>query len=177
MDNAYIHKNVTIGTIGTSRIKLQLEIRKHVAATHKRTIDMQKAPKEYHELSICGDIRESCGGGSGGQNCDSIRDLIKVSGNMELKGEGTLGDLLEILDIWDRWHLNDMHAGTRKQEAAIEAWKAEGNKYDYTEAKVALVRKGLDNDLGYSYGSAWLLEVLPPETEARVVALFAKFEA
>lgn len=67
-----------------------------------------------------------------------------------------------------------MHAGTPEQEAAIEEWKAAGNKFDYTAACNMLKEKGLYevnytglstgrryNDELYRYGQAWLIQELP----------------
>ena len=176
MENTILKREVRVCTInGTTRVYLTLELRKHARADHKRTVDLEKCPLEYHELSICGSVKCTGSWEGGGQCQDTIRELIRDAKRIEYEGEATHSTLLEILDVWDRWHLNDMHAGTREQELAIKEWQAAGNKYDFTEAQVMLVRKNLHPHRGYSYGSAWLLEPLPPETEVRIVALFDLF--
>lgn len=130
---------------------------------------------KYVELSICGDIWNArqtdclCGG----QCLDTIaeyRDQLR---------EPELFDT--IYDFWKRYHLNSMHAGTPEQEAAIEIWKQQGNKYDYAAACDMLKELGLyevnytglsvgrryDNE-PYRYGSAWLVQELPGDVLIRV---------
>lgn len=71
-------------------------------------------------------------------------------------------DILKIQSIWERWHLNDMRAGTPKQEAFIREWRL-SNKYSYNEACKALNEAGLLIDNGYRYGTSWLKEEVPKE--------------
>ena len=80
----------------------------------------------------------------------------------------------KIYKIWKRWHLNGLHAGTPEQEAAIEEWKASGNRYEYSAACEELKRRGLytvnftglsvgrryDNE-PYTYGHGWIVQELP----------------
>jgi hypothetical protein len=75
----------------------------------------------------------------------------------------TPSKMTKLLEIWDRWHLNDMKAGTSKQEAFIRDWKAAGNKYDYTAVCKALEEAGLLVDGEYKYGTKWLKEEVPQE--------------
>lgn len=86
----------------------------------------------------------------GGQCVDSVRKFFPL--NQKAR---------RIEAIWKRWHLNDMKAGTPEQEDAIKAWKAQGNKYDYTKAVEHLKSIGLYEVNGYKYGTAWLKEELP----------------
>lgn len=90
----------------------------------------------------------------GGQCVDTLLDSFPDNATLKL-----------IAPIWDRWHLNDMRAGT----VAQETWLRENlkpsdyeyplNHYDVACAKLAAV--GLNPDNGYSYGSKWLREELP----------------
>lgn len=80
--------------------------------------------------------------------------------------------MTRLLEVWGRWHLNDLKAGTPKQEEFIREWN-ETNRYDYVEACNALGEAGLlvdydylppDEDgenRGYRYGTAWLTEEVP----------------
>lgn len=150
--------------------------------TGERTI-VGKTP-EYVELSICGDVwnnRRSdieCGG----QCLDTIA---------EYRDQLTDVETFDMLyDLWKNYHLNGMHAGTPEQEQAIEAWKAEGNKYDYTAVCEMLKAKGLyevnytglsvgrryDNE-PYRYGTAWLVQELPGDVLLRVEHLISTAEA
>ena len=73
-----------------------------------------------------------------------------------------------IIRVWRVWHLNDLTAGTPRQEAAIAQWKAEGNKYDYGKAVEYLKSIGLYEDDGYKYGHAWLKRELPDDVKKEI---------
>lgn len=70
-------------------------------------------------------------------------------------------------ECWERWHLNDMHAGTPAQEAAVKAWLDEDNRpYDYDRVCLMLQGKNLNPDKSnqreaYLYGTRWLFEAVP----------------
>lgn len=106
---------------------------------------------EDGRLSMCGTWHDH------GQNADDLTNeaLIPAEGF-------EYSDVLKVQSIWKRWHLNDMRAGTPKQEAFIREWKL-SHKYDYTEACKALEEVGLLYDNGYKYGSSWLKEEVPLE--------------
>jgi len=65
---------------------------------------------------------------------------------------------------WDRWHLNDMRAGSMAQEQFL---RDNPVSYQYPEshyevASKALADAGLNPDQdGYKYGSAWKREEVP----------------
>ena len=71
----------------------------------------------------------------------------------------------EIYRLWKNYHLNDMHAGTVEQEEAIEAWKAEGNRYDYSAVCEYLKSINLyeveHEGKPYKYGHGWLYIEIP----------------
>ena len=122
----------------------------------------------YVELSICGRVWNSrhsdivCGG----QCLDTIAEYRNQLSDPELFDT--------LYDFWKRYHLNGAHAGTPEQEKAIEEWKAEGNRYEYTAVCEMLKARGLyevnytglsvgrryDNE-PYKYGHAWLIQQLP----------------
>lgn len=135
--------------------------------TKERVYTGEKTP-EYKELAICGYVYNArhtdcvmCG-----QCLDSINRYKK-----QLNDPKTFGILF---DLWQKYHLNGMHAGTPEQEAAIDEWKAQGNKYDYTAACEMLKERGLyevnytglsvgrkyENE-PYKYGHGWLVQELP----------------
>ena len=63
----------------------------------------------------------------------------------------------EILDIWAAWHLNDMHAGTKRQEKVLK-------EMGITEFDIAckyLQAQGIYEDDGHRYGSKWLYRPIP----------------
>lgn len=79
------------------------------------TVDLEPITS-YRKLSLQGKHR-----GSGGQCQDTIREYTETA--TTTAEEKTT--LLRLLDIWDRWHMNDCNAGTRNQRRAIEDHKAE----------------------------------------------------
>lgn len=129
----------------------------------------------YTELSICGDIWNRLGTDilCGGQCLDEIKKFRKQLKDKELFDE--------LYSLWKNYHLNGMHAGTPEQEQAIEEWKAEGNRYDYTAACEMLKEKGLYevnytglsagrrwNNEPYRYGHGWLIREIPGDVLLRV---------
>ncbi len=110
------------------------------------------------ELSIVGEIDNH----TYGQCDDSIRELVEQHGS----GHRDKGEILKLLDIWDRWHLNTMRAGTSRQQEIIRPWlkqTRESGYKDYTEQCDYLFSHGLLIDDGYKYGTAWLYEPLPDD--------------
>jgi hypothetical protein len=100
---------------------------------------------------------------SGGQNLDEIAALFPDNELVQ-----------RIVAIWQKWHLNDMHAGSPKQEAFLETLNLPNHNH-YENAKAKLKDAGLDPDESYlhngqpySYGSAWLSVELPAEVVAEI---------
>lgn len=92
----------------------------------------------------------------------------------------------EIYKLWKQYHLNGMHAGTPEQEAAVNEWKAAGNKYDYMaaceylksinmyEVNCTVLSGGRRyNNEPYRYGSAWLIQELPGDVLIRLEHLLS----
>lgn len=116
-------------------------------------------------FSCCGDIwnpRKSdiyCGG----QCLDTIAEYIKTP------------MFKEIHRLWKLHHLNNMHAGTVEQEAAIEIWEAQGHKYDYS--LVCDLLRDLDlyevevDGKPYKYGHGWLYRPIPESDLKRITEI------
>ena len=71
------------------------------------------------------------------------------------------GVFRELYRLWKTWHLNDMHAGTAAQEAALAKAKAQGLPInDYTTACAYLKQLNLYEvqyrGKPYCYGHSWL---------------------
>ena len=72
------------------------------------------------------------------------------------------------LDIWNRWHLNDMNAGTPEQMEFVRNYRKNHARPSYDELCDALKNAGLyeivqaDGTL-YKYGHAWLFEPVPTD--------------
>lgn len=138
-----------------------------------------KAP-EYVKLSICGSIWDSwhydivCGG----QCLDTIAEYKEQLEDKEV--------FETLYDLWKKYHLNGMHAGTPEQEAAIDNWKAQGNRYEYTAVCEMLKACGLYevnytglsvgrryNNEPYKYGHGWLVQELPADVLLRIEHLLS----
>lgn len=85
--------------------------------------------------------------GQHGGGCGQCQDSIKPKNEAQKK----------LIDIWEKYHLNDIHAGTKKQEKAIEKCKSK----DYNTQIKFLKSQKLYIDEGYKYGSGWLTRGLP----------------
>lgn len=62
--------------------------------------------------------------------------------------------------LWKAYHLNNMKAGTPKQEAAVKEYLKD-HAYDYGEVCDYLESIDLLEDDGYRYGTAWMYEPIP----------------
>lgn len=133
-----------------------------------------KAGYPYKELAISGDIWNTrhtdcvCGG----QCLDTIAEYVDIP------------LFKEIHDLWNKHHLNDMHAGTPQQTAAVYEWLTKGNSYDYVKIKEYLksieldtmnytghgLAKDYDNE-PYTYGTDWLICELPETVIKRVTEI------
>lgn len=106
---------------------------------------------DRNRLSICGNVWNSrhTDINSGGQNYEEIAELFPRSRKVQ-----------RIVEVWKRWHLNDMNAG----DAVQEAWLREnGHGKDYAETCEKLREAGLLVHDDYQYGTAWKTEELPQE--------------
>lgn len=75
-------------------------------------------------------------------------------------------DLAKLRETWQRWHLNDMRAGTPAQEASLREMRAVPSATDspfYDRARAWLAGRGLLIDNGYQYGTKWLHEDVPTD--------------
>lgn len=85
---------------------------------------------------------------SAGQCLDEARDILPA----------------KLAEVWERWHLNDLRAGTYRQEEALRSVKDTFDRLNwYDEACKYLSSLDLLFDGEYKYGSAWLTEELPED--------------
>lgn len=108
---------------------------------------------ENGKLSICGICRYGAG---------QCQDQLMANYATPAKGF-TQEMVCKLYHTWERWHLNDMRAGTLTQEAAVREWCGRGNTYDYDRVCNYLKSIGLLYDEGYKYGSSWLKEEVPDD--------------
>lgn len=93
---------------------------------------------------------------------------------------------METYDLWNKYHLNNMHAGTPAQEAAIKKWEGAGHNYEYAvvceylksinlyEVPVATIDINANPQYKdkqketYRYGQSWLKEMIPQRDIERI---------
>ena len=148
--------------------KLRFENAEYVA---KITIKLENG-----RLSICGDLYSlKYGPESSGQNIDSIADKFPTDATVQ-----------RIKAVWERWHLNDMRAGSAWQEKFLRTYPVNAvyPESHYDKATKALTDAGLNpapdyihNGKPYLYGHAWLKEELPAEIIAEVTSWQATTES
>ncbi len=156
-------------------VKVELDVRIQVkeAVSPQRTIDWDPIVV-YRELSISAEIcRRSTPGARWRDSCfGQCRGEVREHAD---RLEGHQRDaLLELLHIWERWHLNGLNAGMRPQRDALQS-EARGNPgvLEYSAAckylsSLDLLEYGRSK---YTYGSAWLVEPLPEDVEQTVRTL------
>ncbi|MDV3429125.1 MAG: hypothetical protein LIR50_19205 [Bacillota bacterium] len=98
---------------------------------------------------------------SGGQNLDEIYKFKKNNPIFKV-----------IYEMWKKHHLNDMHAGTEKQEEALEKAGYTAWARDYEKCCEYLESVGLLEDNGYKFGTGWLKREIPQEDLEKIRGLF-----
>lgn len=119
-------------------------------------------------LSITGVEGPTANGDAAG-SCGQCRDLA-----VEQFNDGWTAEMVDQLRaVWERWHLNDMRAGSPAQEDWLRAnpVTAVYPESRFEKAKAALASARLDPDNGYSYGSAWQTENVPDDVLTWLQAL------
>ena len=118
-----------------------------------------------NQLSISG-VEGPYSGGDCYGACGQINMSLNPNELTPAKG-WSLELIQRFLNVWDKWHLNDMKAGSPNQRKYLEENTI---KKDYDNARMALEKAGLSPDKDfihngkpYLYGSAWLFETVPTE--------------
>ena len=98
----------------------------------------------------------NCQGGCGQINTSMVPEEITPAPGWSLEL------IQKFLEVWDRWHLNDMRAGSPAQMEEMRKHKFPGYPMDhYAWTLKTLTEAGLNPDGGYRYGSKWLFEEVP----------------
>ncbi len=132
-------------------------------------LELRHDENDRAEFSVCGTVYDSPASRSdrhivsGGQCLDEIFERADAR------------PWLEVYELWKRWHLNGLRAGSPRQEAAVKAWGL-SHKYSYDEACEMLKGLGLYEDAKYVvdgrpyvYGTAWLYEEIDEADMAKIL--------
>lgn len=134
-----------------------LEIEIEESGREARTVDLDLVPSALtlsisgYEVKLNSPLEGSCGG--------QIRDTI-------LEHYPSSDKVKRLVEIWGQWQLNDLRAGTRKQNEALENFGG-----DYNARCEYLKSIELYEDNGHKYGHAWLVDPLPLDVRSEVVEL------
>lgn len=112
---------------------------------------------ENGRLSITGVVGPLASGNAVG-SCGQILDVVKRSVWNYAPGWNQ-SVRRALADVWERWHLNDMNAGTADQMAHIRAHPAPAGADWFAFHKAALESAGM----GEGFGAAWYREEVPAE--------------
>lgn len=104
---------------------------------------------------------------TGGNARGSCGQIIMVAWDIVNYAPGwDAAKVQQFREVWKRWHLNDMKAGSPAQTAFLREHPATG----YAGACAMLTETGLNPDPAhivngkpYVYGSAWLTEAVPAD--------------
>ena len=80
----------------------------------------------------------------------------------------------KIYRLWKQYHLNDMHAGTEKQETALIEAGLTSFASDYRKCCNYLESIDLLVDDGYKFGTGWLKRDIPVEDIAEIERLLTE---
>ena len=131
-------------------IQVEIELKKH--SKNSKLLDDSLLPinEDYYTFSVTGGIwdRRKFDFLTCGQCLDTILELIP---NNKL--------FKRIHKLWKLYHLNDLQAGTKKQQRMLD--KYADNNYEYDNCIRVLKKHRSYNDKGYEYGAQWLLNKLP----------------
>lgn len=115
-------------------------------------------------LSITG-VEGPLANGDARGGCGQIVMSLKAEDIQPAPGWDT-AKIQQFLAYWDKWHLNDMQAGTPEQMAELEKHKHKYPGYPmhhYDWAKGVLKEAGLQPHNGYDYGTKWLRVEVPED--------------
>lgn len=116
-----------------------------------------------YDISLSGDVRSKTGAWEGG---GQVGDYFY--GAEPFKGTKT--DPTELAGLWEKNHLNSMHAGTAEQEAWAKRREEELGRKLTTDERLKDIPT--DSQTGYKYGSAWLYKDVPADDIADMLRNF-----
>lgn len=146
-------------------------------ATNRVTIEVElKDTKKGEVFSASGKVWTESGSDivMGGQCLDELAQYESISNNETFK---------LIYDMWEKHHLNNLHAGTVEQEEALEKAVIDGNLSSYNASSYKECCEYLKS-IGlyeveykgqpFKYGYGWLFREIPQEDLKKIEALLKK---
>ena len=125
-------------------------------------IELRKNNKGQEVFSVSADVWNNIHTDiiMGGQCLDSIYEKFSP----QLAEIDNLSEFEVVRDLWKKYHLNDMHAGTPKQEEALKETSVRSyeDRVEYLKS-IDLYEVPMEDGSTYKYGHAWLYEAIPEE--------------
>lgn len=159
----FIEKMETIKKITSWGYLIKLNIR--LEDKEQKNFDILKKLKKP-VFSVCADVWYKGREDMGGQCLDEINEILEK--NWDLTKERAI-----IYYLRKKHHLNDLHAGTEKQEKYLKE-HLEEHKRDYSKSCEVLEKAGILYDGDYKYWSSWLYREIPAEDLAEIKKFFIK---
>ena len=128
-----------------------------------KTLDLLRLKKPV--FTVCASVYNKGREEMGGQCLDEVNEILKK--NWDLTKERAI-----IYYLWKKHHLNDLHAGTKKQETRLHQNGIENRANNYTETCEKLEKAGLLVDDGVKFGASWNYWEIPAEDLAEIKKFF-----
>jgi hypothetical protein len=147
----------TFKTTNGTRIVIDLEINQCHWETRRSWIDQSPTP-DYTEISLTGEIYEKFHRQP--ESVGQIQDTIKSTYLNEIDNPKNRSDLIEILAIWNNYHLAS-RCITQKQYHALQSanlepcWTPDNAKW------LKINHPELYNEGNIPFGNEWLIRVIP----------------
>jgi hypothetical protein len=145
-----------IAYLGTRKInRVTVGVRLELRSRDNKLDTNLNLVSEYYTFSASGEIWNSVQSDclSCGQNLDEIKLFVRHP------------NFIKLHRFWKDWHLNDMITGTELQSKALEDSGINfcgSCGYTDFDKKCAYLRTvNLYVDRGYTYGSEWLVRIIP----------------
>ena len=168
LDELHLEREFNFSLEGVNfqaRIELNVE-KKHLGEGARDVNLKDKSGYVVPVLTFSGVLNEVTKSGfcqvASGQCAETIREFASNACDFAERDE-----LLEMLALWQNWHLNNLRAGTAWQNASLKTKQArmriveimavEDREICYNEAASRYLKEiGLYEDRGYYYGYIWL---------------------
>lgn len=152
MEKILLNKKLTFKPTRPGGGTCHLTITLRQKSTSVRDWDSLKEVENPITLSICGVSR-----GGRGQCIDAVESKIA---NFKTADQVTLS---RIVDIWRKYHLNDVNPGTKYQIELLSTLEYSNAEKRYDQQCAYLESKNALEDRGYIYGHGWLYKEIPTD--------------
>jgi len=154
----------TIKKITSWNYLIKLNIR--LEDKEQKSFDIFKKLKKP-VFSVCADVYYKGREDMGGQCLDEINEILEKNGD-------TTKERTTLYYLRKKHHLNDTHAGTKKQETRLKNHNINNRANNYKETCDALENAWLLIDGGVKFGSTWHYWEIPAEDLREIKSLFIK---